>query len=241
MNPPADRVVLAPAAPRATPRAPRRPWWSRALDVATVYLPLLLMALLAAGTYWLVKNTPVPDGPRVEAPPRHEPDYVMTGFSVQHFTSTGRPGTFLEGRELRHYPDTETLEIDDVRVRNTDEYGRVTVATAERGLSNRDASEVQLIGGAHVVREAGGPPDAPGGNQRLEFLGESLRVYTEAQRVVSNQPVVLRRGGMEVRAASLYYDHGRQVLELKGQVRGTLPPRGGAPSEARRRGATSQS
>lgn len=226
MNGPAERVVLAPAAPRATPRAPRRSWWVRTIDSVTIYLPLLLMALLAAGTYWLVKNTPVPDGPRVEAAPRHEPDYVMNGFSVQHFTPSGRPSTFLEGRELRHYPDTETLEIDDVRVRSTDELGRVTVATAERGLSNRDASEVQLIGDAHVVREAGGPADAPGGSERLEFLGEFLHVYTEAQRVVSNRPVLLRRGSMEVRAATLNYDHAKQVLELKGQVRGTLPPRG---------------
>lgn len=198
----------------------------RTVDSVSLYLPLLLMALLAAGTWWLVKNTPVPEGPRAEVPPRHEPDYVMNTFSVQHFTPAGRPSTFLEGRELRHYPDTETLEIDGVRVRSTDEFGRVTVATAERGLSNSDASEVQLIGDAHVVREAGGPADAPGGNQRLEFLGEFLHVYTEAQRVVSNRPVVLRRGGMEVRAASLHYDHEKQVLELKGQVRGTLPPRG---------------
>lgn len=228
MNAPAERVVLAPAVPRG-PVRPKLPWWVRLVDTITIYLPLLLMALLAAGTWWLVKNTPVPDGPRVEAPPRQDPDYVMTGFSVQHFTPTGRPSTFLEGREMRHYPATDMVEIDDVRVRSVDEYGRVTVATARRGVSNRNASEVQLIGQAHVVREAGGPPDAPGGNDRLEFLGEFLHVYTDAQRVESDQPVVLRRGGMEVRAASLRYDHGKQVLELKGQVRGVLParPRGG--------------
>ena len=230
MNPPAERLVLAPAAPRVA--RPRQSWWSRTLDVASTYLPLLLMALLAGGTYWLVKNTPVPDGPRVEVAPRHEPDYVMNNFAVQHFTPAGRPTTFLEGTELRHYPDDETLEIDQVRVRSVDEQGRVVVATARRGLSNQDGSEVKLIGQAHVVREAGGPPGQPGGNEQLEFLGEFLHVYTNAQRVVSDQPVLLKRGTMEVRAQTLHYDHEKQVLELKGQVRGMLPPKSAAAGAA---------
>lgn len=214
-------AVMAPAAPRS---APPRSRWSRWWDQVSASLPILLMAVLAGGTYWLVKNTPVPRPPRAEVAPRHEPDYKMDRFSVQHFTPDGRPHTLLEGREARHYPDTDTLEIDGPRVRSTDEHGRLAVATAREALAKGDGSEVELMGEARVVREAGGPP---GGKheEELEFRGEYLKVFPDDQRVESHLPVHLRQGAMQVTADTLKYDHRSRVVELQGDVRGTLPPK----------------
>ncbi len=213
-------VVMAPAAPR---HAPPRPRWSRWWDQVSASLPILLMAMLAAGTYWLVKNTPVPEAPRAEAPPRHDPDYRMNRFSVQHFTPDGKPRTLIEGREARHYPDNDTLEIDDVRVRSVDEDGRIAVATARRALAKGDGSEVELMGEARVVREAGTTGKAR--DEELEFQGEYLKVFPDDQRVQSHLPVHLRQGAMQVTANSLKYDHRTRVVELEGDVRGMLPPR----------------
>ncbi|AKJ32238.1 LPS export ABC transporter periplasmic protein LptC [Caldimonas brevitalea] len=219
------------AAPAGAPSNQGLQSWRRWIDDVSGYLPLLLLALLAAGTYWLVQHTPVPDGPQGEAAPRHEPDYVMTKFSLQHFTGAGRPSTWVEGLELRHFPDTDTLEIDKVKLRSVDEQGRITRGTANRALSNGDGSEIQLLGAAHVVREAGSGPKTSQ-NQRLEFSGEYLQVFTETERVVSHLPVTLRQGDVEVQGASLYYDNQERVLELKGQVRGSMPARPTSPSAA---------
>ena len=211
---------MAPAAPR---HAPPRRRWSRWWDQVSGSLPILLMAMLAAGTYWLVKNTPVSEGPRAEAPPRHDPDYKMNRFSVQHFTPDGKPHALIEGREARHYPDNDTLEIDDVRVRSVDEDGRIAVATARRALAKGDGSEVELMGDARVVREAGTTGKAR--DEELEFQGEYLKVFPDDQRVQSHLPVHLRQGAMQVTANSLKYDHRTRVVELQGDVRGMLPPR----------------
>jgi lipopolysaccharide export system protein LptC len=148
----------------------------------------------------------------------------MNHFWVQHFTPDGKPHTLIEGREARHYPDTDTLEIDDVRVRSHDEQGRQAVATARRALSNGDGTEVELMGDARVVREAGGPP---GGRQEeeLEFRGEYLKVFPDDQRVQSHLPVRLRQGAMVVTANSLKYDHQSRVVDLQGNVHGLLPPK----------------
>lgn len=227
MTPPATRPASLPPVPaRAAVPAPRRV--RRWLDAAAGYLPLLLMAALAAATWWLVKNTPVPDEPRAARPLRHEPDYTMSRFTVQRFDTQGRPSTFLEGRELRHYPDIDTLEIDELRLRHADREGRIVRAGAQRGLAQGDGSQVQLFGGAQVVREAAGPQDVAQ-NRRLEFRGEFLHLFTNDERVVSHLPVTLRMGDMEVHGNSLRYDNVRRVLELHGQVRGTLPAQGGAP------------
>ena len=232
-----DRDVVLPIVPlvvRPAAAAPiSRPWQQRITDVLVGYLPVLLMALLALATWWLVKNTPVPQPERVSAPLRHEPDYEMHGFSVQRFTSQGPAASVIEGQSLRHFPDTDTLEIEGVRVLWTDELGRKTIATAQRAVAKADGSEVQLLGEARVVRDAaqapGGKPDSDG---RLEFRSEFLQLYTQAQRVRTHLPVTLIQASGQLQAGSLDYDHRAGVMELGGRVRGTFETAIGAAPDA---------
>ncbi|HTH12174.1 MAG TPA: LPS export ABC transporter periplasmic protein LptC, partial [Acidovorax sp.] len=111
------------------------------------------MGLLALGTWWLVRNAPMPLLPATERPPLHQPDYFMKSFSVKSFDAAGRLQSEVQGDEARHYPDTDTLEIDKARMRSVAPTGRLTVATADRALTNADGSEVQLFGNAIVTRE----------------------------------------------------------------------------------------
>ena len=59
---------------------------------------------------------------------------------------------------------------------------------------------------------------------RLEFRGEFLHAFTQAERVRSDQPVVLIRGNDRFTADAMEYDHLDQVLQLRGRVRGVLMP-----------------
>lgn len=196
----------------------------RASDRAAAYLPVILMALLALGSYWLVRNTPVFGPPAAETAPTHEPDYFMRRFAVRNFDPTGRLKSEIFGTEARHYPDTDTLEIDNPRVRAFNERGELTVATAQRGFSNGDGSEVQLIGNAVVTREAS---RAPNGQlrPRLQISGERLNAFLDTDQVKSDLPVVLQRGDDQFTADRLDYDHNDRVLELDGRVRGVIGPR----------------
>ena len=202
----------------ATARLPRAPWHWRLLDAASTYLPLMLMAALALGTWWLVKNTPLFEDERAQAPARHEPDYTMTQFVVQRFAPNGALRVQIEGDTLRHYPDTDTIEVDNPRIRAFGVDGRVTHASARRALSNRDGSEVQLSGGARVVREATDKYPA------IEFRGEFLDCQQNTERVRSHLPVVVTQGRTEFRADAMVYDNLAGVLDLKGHVRALLTP-----------------
>ncbi len=193
--------------------------WER----VSVYLPIILMAVLAMGTYWLARNTPVLGPAEAQRAPTHDPDYVMRGFSVKTFDASGRLKSEVHGKEARHFPDTDTLEIDQPRIRSVNERDDLTLATAQRALSNGDGSEVQLIGDAVVTREAS--RNERGELQpRLEFRGEFLHAFLNAERVKSNKPVQLTRGTDRFTADSLDYDNIGQVLELHGRVRGLLVP-----------------
>lgn len=186
-------------------------------------LPLMLMAVLALGTYWLVQTAPLPVSPEKTKPIRHDPDYYMQDFSVKTYDVEGRMRTELLGNNARHYPDTMQLDIDGVRIRSLDKEGRVTTATALRGLTNQDSSEVQLIGNARVVRE-GDPLGKPKALPRMEYRSEFLHAYMNTEQVKSHVPVELLRGNDRITADTLEFDNIEQVLQLHGRVRATLQP-----------------
>ena len=205
-----DLVDLSFAGPE--PVVPTAPWHLRLFDLVSAYLPLVMMAVLAAGTWWLVRNAPTFEPPRAAAPPRHEPDYVMTGFVVQRFAADGTLRTQIEGDTLRHYPDDDTLEIDAARIRAIAENGSVTTATARRALANGDGSEVQLLGDARVNRPANGKEEA------IEFRSEFLHAFRNVEQVRSHLPVVMTQGTNVVRAAGMSYDNLSRVVEFKGRA-----------------------
>src|SRR3712207_1667199 len=113
-------LPLAPPDAHLSTLPQSQPWSWRLTELASAYLPVILMGLLALGTWWLVKNTAAPPDRAVTAPPRHEPDYEMREFSVQRYTPTGALQVQITGDVLRHYPDTDTLEVDNVKARTID-------------------------------------------------------------------------------------------------------------------------
>jgi lipopolysaccharide export system protein LptC len=193
--------------------------WDRFL----LYLPLAVMAALALGTYWLVHSNAPPSAPAAISPVRHEPDYFMRGFSVRTFDALGRLRTEVVGEQARHFPDTRLIEIDDIRIRSFDAQGRLTTASAQRGVTNEDTSEVQLIGRAIVIREAiTGAMAVP--KPRVEYRSEFLHAFMTTEKIKSHKPVELIRGKDRFSADALEYDHVERVLQLTGRVRGTLVP-----------------
>ena len=201
--------------------------WGRlrgAWDRSAMYMPVLLMGLLALGTYWLARNNPSFSSPGAVKEVRHEVDYFMRKFSVRTFDETGRLKSEVFGDSGRHFPDTDILEIDQARIRSIRPDGLVTVATGNRAYTNGQGSEVQLVGNAIVVREAG--LDASGKVfPRLEFRGEFLHAFLDEERVTSNKPVVLTRGLDQFTGDTFDYNNLDQVANLKGRVRVVLMPR----------------
>jgi lipopolysaccharide export system protein LptC len=197
----------------------------RVFDRLAVYLPLILMGLMAMGTYWLVRNSPVMGEIEQEAPPRHVPDYFMRDFSVKVFAEDGRLKSEMVGIEGRHYPDTDTLEVDQPRIRILGTEGRVTTAVAVRGLINADGSEAQLFDKAVVVREAS--INAQGvQTPRSEMHSDFLHLFANTEQVRSHMPVVLVRGAGDrfTSQEGMDYNNLDRLMQLTGRVRGTLLP-----------------
>ncbi len=193
--------------------------WDRFL----LYLPLVFMAVLALGSYWMVRSAPPIAEPGVQRVQSHDPDYFMEGFAVKTFDASGRLRSEVLGDKVRHYPDTQWLEIDAIRIRSFDTKGTLTTATADRGLTNEDGSEVQLMGHALVVREAVTQADNKS-SPRMQYRSEFLHAFLNTEQIKSNKPVELLRGQDRFSADSMDFDNVAQVLQMDGRVHGTLVP-----------------
>ena len=202
--------------------APRHamPWHLRLRDTLSTYLPVLLMALLALATWWLVKNTPGAPAARSTVPVSGVPDYTMSRFVLQRYAPDGRLMARLEGRALRHFPESDRIEVDELNLRAFAPDGRETTATARRAVSNGAASELELQGGAEVIGvDADGSP--------VQIRSEFLHAFIDTQVVRTHLPVEVKHGASLLRAAGLNYDGQRRLLDFKGPMRASLqvPPR----------------
>lgn len=200
----------------------RMPWYLRLRDALSSYLPLLLMALLALATSWLVKNSPRPVGVEVPRVVSADPDYTMERFALERFDANGRLKLRIEGEQLRHFPATDRIEIETALIRAISPDGRVTQAHARRAIGTGDGSELQLLGGAEVNSERTG--EAP-----LVMRSEFLHANFITEQVRSHLPVEVLNGSTTMRAAGLEYDHAARRVQLKGPLRvefaGTPPAR----------------
>ncbi len=196
----------------------------RLWDRVSIYLPVILMGLLALGSWWLVRSTPAssPSQPAIAA--KHEADYFMRNFSIKTFDANGRLKHEIFGAQARHFPDTDTVEIEQVQLRALSEKGGVFTASADRALTNGDGSEVQLLGHARVIRAAS--LDATGRELAAsELRSEFFRAYPNTEQLATDKPVLLLRGNDRFSADAMDFDNVERILLLRGRVRSEVQAR----------------
>lgn len=212
---------LAPVAPSVKLRVVRL---SRVWDRLSLYLPVLLMMLLALAGYLLLRATPEPPGPEPDRPLTHEPDYFMRRFSVRVFGPNGVLQSEIFGSEARHHPDTDTVVIDAGRIRSYSAKRQLSTASARQVVSDAAGTVFELKGDAVVVRQAG--VDSRGRlMSRMEFHGDYLKVTSDPEHVESDRPVLLIRDKDQITADALDYRGDTRVAVLTGRVRARLAPR----------------
>jgi lipopolysaccharide export system protein LptC len=212
-------VALSPIGglPDGIERRSRPRWAQRLRESMAGYLPLLLMTLLALGTWLVAKNTPGLLTPSVPGAVKHEPDYTLDRFTMQRFDVGGALKIEIEGQHMQHFPDDDMMEVEKIRVVSTEPGGRKMTATAQHGRAKGDASEVWLDGQAQIVSETAG--QVP-----VQMNGEHLRAEPKLKRIDSDWPAIVRQGGSEFHAEGLFYDADTRILTLRGNTHALLQP-----------------
>lgn len=188
------------------------------VDRLTLYLPLLAMGLLAMASWWLVRSVPELWGDAPDKQVRQDPDYHLEQFSTQVFNAQGQRIRTVSGDKARHYPDSDELHIDAVRVSVVNEEGVEIKASALRGIASRNGERVTLLGQVHVVRPAHGQ------TPKIELRGERLLALQKEEKLLADLPVQIWRDRDQFEANSLDFDMKTGQYQLGGRVKATLQP-----------------
>jgi lipopolysaccharide export system protein LptC len=195
----------------------------RLLDALSFYLPLIVVALLASGTWWLVRSIPALNSPEANQPVRQDPDYRLSDFSVKSFNAAGQMMREVTGKKAQHFPATEELQIEEVRIFAQNDNGSRIHAQAREGVASDDGDKVTLIGQAHAIQ------DAQANRPQIELRGDRLVALPDDNRIESVDPVHITRGRDVFTANTMNFNMDTGEYLLQGRVRGTLAPKSAPP------------
>jgi lipopolysaccharide export system protein LptC len=192
----------------------------RTLDRIVAWLPILLLAGLAALTWWL--DSQVQDaGPRRDGNARHDPDLFAEGVRGVELDETGQPVQTLAAARARHYPDDGTVEFDDPRFLLTQPGRPPFRVQADRARVAGDRERAFFEGNVRATREA----DAGNGETGPVSLDTSyLEVIPKQDRALTDRPVTITEARGIIRATGLDLDNQAKTAKLKSEVRGTFAP-----------------
>jgi len=184
-------------------------------DRLGTWFPLVLLAALAALTFWLDRVTQ----PRDRAQSgvlKHDPDYIVEGLSARRMDQLGRLKHTLLARKMTHYPDNDTtLLLEPKFVTYTEGRAPVTVTSREARVSG-NGDHVYFEKQVRVVR-------APQANES-ELIVETdyLHVVPDDNLAETDRPVTIRNAAIALAASGLELNSETRVLKLHGRVRGTF-------------------
>ncbi len=198
----------------------RRRW----LNLFTAWSPALLLAALAALTWWLDAQV-AESGARRDGNTRHDPDLIVEGVRAVELDKDGKPVRLLSAARARHYPDDGTVEFDAPRfVMNQPDRPRFTVE-ATRGRVSGDRENAYFEGDVRAVRESEPASDKAGaGSGPITLSTEYLHVIPKLDRAQTDRPVTIEEPRGIIRATGLTLDNASKTLKLKADVRGTMAP-----------------
>ena len=188
------------------------------IDKVTLSLPLIVLGLLAMGSWWLVRSMPELLIATTASTVRQEPDYTLENFSFRSFDATGRMTHELHGEQAKHYPASDELDIQKVRIVSISETGSRINAQALQGIATGDGNQVTLIGEVQAIRPAFGA------SPRLELHGERLLALVKEHRLLSSEPVRIVRDQDVFTGNSMNFNSDSGEYILQGRVRGLLAP-----------------
>lgn len=181
---------------------------------AAPLLPLLLLALLAAGTFWLERASrmeeSVSDGLQ-----RHDPDFIIDNFTTRRYGLDGKLQHTLRARKLQHYPDDDSSDVTAPNVFYAQRTPPLYI-DARRAWVGKEGEEIHLQEDVRMVRAAGI------NNPELVMETAELWVYPDDEFARTSTPVSIFQGRSRMYGSGLEANSRTQQFVLLGRARGSL-------------------
>ena len=190
---------------------------------ATVWFPLLLLAVLTGLSFWL-EQLVTSGEPVRDARSRHDPDLILQSLNAEKLGPAGVPIYRLAAKTLLRFPDDQTARLDDPRFEQIGASGITTSITSKHGTVSGQGDNVYFMDDVKVVR-------SPYKDRSELTLDTSyLQVTPELGLARTDRPVTIRDASTTVTAVGLELRNEDRIVTLLSQVKGRyFPPKNAGP------------
>ncbi len=176
------------------------------------WLPLLPLLVLLAFVYWLDQQAQQAITQAINHQ-RHDPDGIMNNFHAITMDLQGTPHILLNAKELRHYPDHDTTELEMPQLTILSREHPAVYINSLRGNISSGGNEVIFQDHVNLLRKAAGDQSA------MTLQTEYLRVLPDQDRANTDKPVTMLNAYNTIHAVGLEMDNKTRILKLLSQVR----------------------
>ena len=177
-------------------------------------LPLLLLAFLAALTFWLERTTHF-ETDRHDGKGRHDPDFIVDNFTVRRFNPSGGLQYVQTAQKMLHYTDDDSTEVLAPALTYLGQ-NQETHISARQAWVGTAGKEVRLFDDVRLVREA--TTDSPA----LVVTTSEMFVYPDDELARGVMPVTLTEGLSVIHGTGFEANNRTHLFKLMGRVRGII-------------------
>lgn len=185
----------------------------RAMPRLSGLFPLLLLAVLAALTFWL-NQAMQPDITPVENQ-RQDPDYIVDKVTAHRMDASGNIKHTLRARRLTHYPHDDSTHLVEPHF--------TSHASARAPMSITSRTARVSSGGEHVYFETDvrAVRAAYGENSEMVMETSFLHVTPDANTARTDRPVTITDANTVAHAIGLELNSETRIIKFLSNFRGT--------------------
>jgi lipopolysaccharide export system protein LptC len=175
-------------------------------------LILLLLALLAALSFWLSQSVRTPS-PAQDNEIGRTPDYRVENFSAIRMDQDGLARHMLVAKEMVHYPDDDTTDLEQPLFINTEPGKPALQIKADKAKMSSNNKDIYLTGNVMVLRNAAkGRSESTMTTSLLHLIPDDDIAKTDKPVVITEKKSVIKAVGMEMNSRT-------NIIQLFSRVR----------------------
>jgi lipopolysaccharide export system protein LptC len=181
-------------------------------DRLITWSPLILVALLATMSFWLDRKVQ-PPAHRPDGSTRHDPDFIVEGFSAVKMNPDGTRRYALAAKRMVHFPDDNSTQLELPRLVYFD-YERAPVTIrSETAEAVQGGDDVFFRGDVQIIRSA------YASNAELGVFTSFLHVIPDKDLAKTDKPVRMVEGNSTASSVGLEFNNVTREIKLLSEVK----------------------
>jgi lipopolysaccharide export system protein LptC len=181
-------------------------------DRLITWSPLILVALLATMSFWLDRKVQ-PPAHRPDGSSRHDPDFIIEGFSAVKMNPDGTRRYALTAKRMVHFPDDNSTQLELPRLVYFDYQRAPVTIRSETAESVQGVDDVFFHGDVQLIRSA------YASNAELGIFTSFLHVIPDKDLAKTDKPVRMVEGNSTASSVGLEFDNAVRHIKLLSEVK----------------------